>query len=76
MFKDRAIQVGLVKRAPIASSAPSVEPANNDKFESRMACVSVNIEPLIKKVTVGVVAYVLVDTFRKVMIENAKKAAS
>lgn len=64
MFKGRTIQVGLAK--------PSTDVAEESiPFADKATIVSVCVDSAVKKIGFAVAGYVLLDTFRKVMIARA-----
>lgn len=62
----RKIQVDLVKDKKVAPDGP------RESFSEKIGVTAYYLEKVVKKVAVGVVAYVAIDTVRKVMIEQAK----
>lgn len=68
MFRDRALQVNVVKKTPKSTE----EGQNGMSFEDKLVMVSVSIERGIKKIGLAVCAYVILDTVRKVAIEKTK----
>lgn len=64
---NRKIQVGLVK-----PSKSNDDGQPRESFAARMHITSIHTKKLVREVGVCVAGYVVLDTFRKVMIEQAK----
>lgn len=71
MFKDRAIQISMAK--PSTDAKSSVE--EDFITTERIVFIGAAFERVTKKIAFGVAGYVILDTFRKVMIIKAKKAS-
>lgn len=63
---NRKLQVGLVKDEKNNTTA------SRETFSERMGTVAYHLESVVKKIAIGVVIYVVVDTARQVMIEQAR----
>lgn len=70
MFKNRAIQFKVTKDD---KSPEDSKKNDNMTFSEKLAIVTVEAEIVAKKVCLGVAGYILLDTFRQVMIEKAKR---
>lgn len=66
MFKNRSVQVKVVKDA---NSQTNQEPP----LEVKVAVVSHFVEKLVKEVGKAAIAYVTVDTARKILINRLSK---
>lgn len=70
MFKNKHLQVKIVQDEPQPVQVKTT--TNNEDFYDKLTVITVEVENIIKKVAVATAGYVLLDTFRKVMIEHAK----
>jgi hypothetical protein len=66
---NRRLQVDLVKSAKMQ---PAEIAGQGPQFEEKVTIVTRSVEKGIKKIAIAVCAYVLLDTFRKVMVESSK----
>jgi hypothetical protein len=66
---NRRLQVDLVKST---KTQPAESDPQGPQFEEKVTIVTRSIEKGIKKVAIAVCAYVLLDTFRKVVVESSK----
>lgn len=69
MFGDRQFHVDLVKKPKNENPAPNEMSID---LEGKTAIISHAVERSIRKIGIAVCAYVVFDTFRKVMVEIAK----
>lgn len=69
MFKNRAIQVKMVKTDKEELAAP----LNDVDFEVKVTTITNAIETSIKKLGVAVLTYVAADTFRQILIQRASR---
>lgn len=70
MFKDRKIEIGLVKKTEVPTMGV-INKNDDKKFEERVELVHIKVDKTIGKVMLGVGAYVILDTWRKVLIAKA-----
>lgn len=68
MMRKRHLQVKWVKD----KKEVAAEKQADDAFYTKLAIVSMEVETALKKIAIGVAGYILLDTFRQSMIENAK----
>ena len=66
---NRRIQMDIVK-ATKPQAAASEE--SGPQFEDKVIIVTKSIEKGIRKIAIAVCAYVVLDTFRKVVVESSK----
>lgn len=67
MFKNRAIQVKMVKTDKNEQTAQDSDPG----FEGKVYTITNAIEFTIKKLGAAAIAYVAVDTVRQILIQRA-----
>jgi len=68
---NRAIQVKMVKTDKKA--APAVAKSDQD-FEQKAVIATALAERVVKKAALGVAGYVVLDTFRRVLVTLAEKS--
>jgi hypothetical protein len=64
---NRKIQVDLVKKQKEETAE-----RNSEEFAKKMSITKIHLKEIVRNVAGGVALYVLLDTVRQVMIENAK----
>ena len=64
---SRKLQVGLVKE-----DKKNTVTTPRETFSERMGIAAYHLESVVKKVAVGVIVYVVVDTVRQVLVEQAR----
>jgi len=65
---NRKIQIGLVKPPKSQDS----ENTPRETFAQKMNVTSFHLKAVVRNVAIAVAAFVVLDTVRQVMIENAK----
>jgi hypothetical protein len=66
---NRKLQMEIVKKT---KTQPTEIADQGPQFEEKVTIVTRSVEKGIKKIAIAVCAYVLLDTFRKVMVESSK----
>lgn len=66
MFNNRSLKMSFVKE-------PTTEVENTD-FNDKVVVLAVMVEGIIKRATIGAVAYLAADTIRKVILIKAEKS--
>lgn len=66
MFGNRTVQIGLAKKPEVIT--------DDNNYADKITVTSVCVDSAIRKLGLAVAGYVLLDTFRKVMVEKTKKS--
>jgi len=69
MFKNRTVQVDVVKKNTKATESSVID---DMKLENKRIYITNLVQSSIKKIAIGVCAYVILDTVRQVAVEKAK----